>query len=184
MERNTEKNQIQGLQEKVLCKQQEEILLILLEINLQPLKPDLVSEMYKTKIDTKTLNNTLLNITKILDANGDTYNDSLPIAINPIRFTYEDEEKQKTFKTENKIDENATAEETFYKLKEKYEIENSDETEVRKIMGLRYEIALQGYSSTKTVKLADNISSLSVNQLNDGKETNSLELPNFSRANT
>ncbi len=124
-------------------------------------------EMYKTKIDTKTLNNTLLNITKILDANGDTYNDSLPIAINPIRFTYEDEEKQKTFKTENKIDENATAEETFYKLKEKYEIENSDETEVRKIMGLRYEIALQGYSSTKTVKLADNISSLSVNQLNE-----------------
>lgn len=43
-------------------------------------------ELYKTKIDTETLNNTLLKITCVLEKNGDKYQDSLPIKIEPFTF--------------------------------------------------------------------------------------------------
>lgn len=44
-------------------------------------------ELYKTKIDTETLNNTLLKITNVLEKNQDRYKDSLPIKIEPFSFT-------------------------------------------------------------------------------------------------
>lgn len=43
-------------------------------------------ELYKTKIDTDTLNNTLLKVTKVLEKNGDNYIDLLPIKIEPFLF--------------------------------------------------------------------------------------------------
>lgn len=45
-------------------------------------------ELYKTKIDTETLNNTLLKITQVLEKNGDKYNDSIPIKIEPFEYTW------------------------------------------------------------------------------------------------
>ena len=44
-------------------------------------------ELYKTKIDTETLNNTLLKITQVLEKNGDSYSDLLPIKIEPFSFS-------------------------------------------------------------------------------------------------
>ena len=38
-------------------------------------------ELYKTKIDTEELNNTLLKIANVLEKNEDTYKDSLPIKL-------------------------------------------------------------------------------------------------------
>lgn len=118
-------------------------------------------ELYKSKIDSKTLNDTILRIVKVLEKNGDKYADNFPITINPFSFTQDTEEKQKKWKKSNKISENATAEEVFYKFKEKYEIENENIEEIRKIIAIRYEISQQGYSSTKSVQIAENISLLS-----------------------
>ena len=41
------------------------------------------AEIYKTKIDTQTLNNSLLLFAKTLEQNGDKYTDTFPITINP-----------------------------------------------------------------------------------------------------
>ncbi len=123
-------------------------------------------ELYKTKIDTQTLNNTLLKMTQILEANGDAYVDSLPIQIEPFTFTIA-EEKQKQWKEENKIEENKTAEECFQILKEKYDIRNENIQEARRIMTLRYYIAQNGYSSTRSVELASNLKETTIAQLSE-----------------
>ena len=43
----------------------------------------------------------------------------------------------------------------FNKFKEKYSIENTDISEVRKIMAIRYAITTVGYSSTKALQIAE-----------------------------
>ena len=123
-------------------------------------------ELYKTKIDKKTLNEALLKIAQLLETNGDAYIDELPIKVEPFEFTV-GEEAAKTWKKENKISEEKTAEECFYILKQKYEIENENIQETRKIMTLRYHIANVGYSSTKSVEIASNIGETSLAQISE-----------------
>ncbi len=123
-------------------------------------------ELYKTKIDTQTLNKTLLKITQILEKNGDAYVDSLPIQIEPFAFTI-GEESQKEWKEKNKIEENKTAEECFNILKEKYEITNENLQEARKIMTLRYAISQNGYSSIRSVELASGLKETTIAELSE-----------------
>lgn len=123
-------------------------------------------ELYKTKIDNQTLNNALLKITQVLEKNGDSYVDTLPITIKPFAFTIQ-EDSQKKWKKENNLEEDKTAEECFYALKEKYKIKNENLQETRKIMTLRYYIAQNGYSNTRPVELATNISQTSVAEVNE-----------------
>lgn len=124
-------------------------------------------ELYKSKVDNETLNEAILKMIKVLEENEDTFTDTLPITLEPYGFTLEDEEAAKKWKEKNKLDKNLTAEECFYKLQEKYKITNQDLSEVRKIMGIRYEIAQAGYSSTKSVVIAKDISRASANQFNE-----------------
>ncbi len=114
-------------------------------------------ELYKTKIDTETLNSTLLKIANVLEQNNSTYINNLPININPFSFNFSDEEKEKKWKRSNKLDENLSCEEVFYKLKEKYKVKNENIEEARKIIAMRYHISEEGYSSTKSVVIAQNI---------------------------
>ncbi len=138
-------------------------------------------EIYKSKIDTKTLNDTLLRVANVLEQNNSKYINDFPITVNPFAFTYNDQEKEKKWKKANKIDENLSAEETFYKFKEKYEIENENVEEAIKIMAIRYQIALEGYSSTKSVTIAQNISVESVHIFNEQNDlfpgVNIVEIP-------
>ena len=97
-------------------------------------------ELNKTKIDNQTLNQTILKLIELLEKNQDKYVDNLPITTEPYDFTYKEKEKQNKWKKENNIDENATAEEAFKKLKEKYDIQEEDVKKARKIMVVRYEI--------------------------------------------
>lgn len=124
-------------------------------------------DLYKTKVDNQTLNNTILNIINILEKNGDKYNDNLPITVEPFAFTSDDEEYLKNWKKKNKINENASAEDCFYALKEKYEIQSNNIQETRKIMAIRYEISQNGYSSTKAVEICKNLSRASSMELSE-----------------
>ncbi len=138
-------------------------------------------EIYKSKIDNKTLNDTLLRVANVLEQNNSKYINDFPITVNPFVFTYTDKEKEIKWKKSNKIDENLTAEETFYKYKEKYEIENENVEEAIKIMAMRYQISLEGYSSTKSVTIAQNISVESVHIFNEQNDLfpgiNIVEIP-------
>ena len=118
-------------------------------------------EIYKSKIDSKTLNDTLLEVVKILEANGDTYKDEFPVKLNPIEYTI-DEEKRENWLKANKLSEDLTAEELLTKYKEKYEIKNDDIEEIRKIIAIRYGIEKEGYSSMSAYTISQNISTKSV----------------------
>ncbi len=52
-------------------------------------------ELYKSKIDTQTLNETILKVANVLEAHQSKYIDDFPITINPFTFTYNDERKRK-----------------------------------------------------------------------------------------
>lgn len=127
-------------------------------------------EIYKTKIDNNTLNATLLRAIKVIEEHGSKFIDNFPITINPFAFTYNDSGKEANWKKANKIDENLSAEETFYKFKEKYKIENDNIEETRKIIAVRYQIAQEGYSSTKSVIIAQNISEECMHIFNEQNE--------------
>ncbi len=115
-------------------------------------------EMYKTKLDTKVLNETALKIINTLETNGDSYTDTFPIKIDPFEYTFTSDEKKKTWLETYDLEENTTAEEAFYYFKDKYDIENEDVSEVRKILVIRYRISSEGYSSTKSLTISSNIS--------------------------
>ena len=115
-------------------------------------------EMYKTKLDNDVLNDTILKIINTLEQNEDKYTDTLPIKINPFEFTFSSEEKKnKWLKTYN-LDSETTAEEAFNYLKNRYKIKNENEEEVRKILVIRYRISSEGYSTTKSLTISNNIS--------------------------
>ncbi len=113
-------------------------------------------ELYKSKIDTNALNDSILNIIQVLEKYNVSYVDSFPIKIDPFEYTIVDTNLS-NWKSNNGIDENATAEETFYKFKDKYKIQNTDISEIRKIIAIRYAIVQEGYSSTKSLTIAKDI---------------------------
>ena len=119
-------------------------------------------EIYKSKIDQQTLNNTLLEVTKVLEAHNDQYKDKFPVTIEPLSFNMESQEQINSWLKANKLEENLTPEQVINKYKEKYEIKNEDIKEVRKIIGLRYGIEKEGYTSMSAYVISNNISKESV----------------------
>ena len=115
-------------------------------------------EIYKTKADDATLNNAIEKMVQILEENKDSYIDHFPINVNPYSFTYTSEESQKLWKKSNNIDEKFSAEQVFNYYKEKYGVTESDSAKAKKIIAVRYEITRNGYSTTKSVKIASSIS--------------------------
>lgn len=113
-------------------------------------------ELYKSKIDTDTLNESILNIVEVLEKYQVSYTDSFPISIEPFSFKIEGD-KLASWKEANKLDDNSTAEEAFYYFKNKYKIKNESIVETRKILAIRYQITQEGYSSTKALTIAKDI---------------------------
>ena len=123
--------------------------------------------LYKTKVNNETLNTTILKLLNILSTNGDSYVDNFLIDVNPYRFKLEEEESQKKWKKANNIDEDATAEEAFNYFKNKYDIASDNVEDIRKILVIRYEMSYKGYSSTKSIEIASNISRQSLEQIKE-----------------
>ncbi len=124
-------------------------------------------EIYKTKLDSKILNETALRIVNTLEQNGDSYTDTLPIKVNPFEYNFSNEERKKKWLANYKLDENTTPEEAFNYLKKKYDIENEDPLEARKILVIRYRISSEGYSATKSLTISNNISRKSALEFNE-----------------
>lgn len=114
--------------------------------------------LYKTKVSNQTLNETILRLINLLSKNGDKYVDNFLVDVNPYRFKLTEEESQRKWKKANNIDENATPEEVFNYFRNKYEVTEENVEDARKIISIRYEISYQGYSNTKSIQIAENIS--------------------------
>lgn len=118
--------------------------------------------LYRTTTDNKQLNENIKNIIEVLEQNGDQYIDNLILSVEPFGFTTDNEDAIAKWKKNNSIDESYSAEQCFYSLKDKYQIECDDVVQTRKIMAIRYEITLKGFSNIKPVEIASNISKNSV----------------------
>lgn len=74
----------------------------------------------KANLPKANINEIALTVLNVIERNGDIYKDEIPILINPIRFTYADDEAN--WKTKYNIPVNLTAEEAFKKIRIDYKI--------------------------------------------------------------
>ncbi len=72
----------------------------------------------KTDIPQETFNDLAISVINIIEQNGDTYKDEIPVLINPIRFAFREDELN--WKRKYGISDNATAKEAFLKLRSDY----------------------------------------------------------------
>lgn len=127
-------------------------------------------EMYKSKTDDEQLNNSILLMTNILEANGNEYIDNFPISIDPFEFHFETEDELINWKKTYKIPDAASAEEAFYLFRDKYKINNENVKEIRQILAIRYAITTIGYSGTRSIKISKEISRESAVQLQENSQ--------------
>lgn len=123
-------------------------------------------ELYKTKTDNESLNNTILKMVKLLESNNDSYTNNFPITAD-YKFTLSSDEAIQNWKKQYNISEKASAKDCVYRFRDKYEISNTDMQDVLKIIAIKYEITTKGYSSTKSIKIAEDISKTSAIQFNE-----------------
>lgn len=122
-------------------------------------------ELYKTKSDDETLNNCILNLVNLLQQYEESYPDNFPIDSNK-QFTIEGEELEDWLE-EYKLSSNASADDAINYFIKKYSITNENWEDIRKIMAIRYEITTKGYSSTKSITIAENVSKEVIAQISE-----------------
>ena len=128
-------------------------------------------ELYKTKIDTKELNYTILNTINILEKNSDKYFDNFPITVNPTEYTFDSSEKTVSWLENNNLEKNLTAEQVLEKYFEKYELKEFEISDARKIIAVRYGIEKNGYTSMRAYIISENISEQSVLEFEEKKNS-------------
>lgn len=126
-------------------------------------------EIYKSKIETKELNNTILQVINILEKNSDKVIDNFPITINPTQYTFSDNENTIKWLKNNNLSLSLTPEEALNKFIEKYELKDFNIEDARKIIAVRYGIEKNGYTSMRAYVISQNISEQSVLELEETK---------------
>lgn len=94
-------------------------------------------------------NNVLLNLVSLLEKNNENIVDDFPISkTKPYIFLLDGSEtKEKRWKEDMGLDKTLTAEEAFYKLRNKFDIDDSlSDEEARKILSIRCELYKKRYS--------------------------------------
>lgn len=124
-------------------------------------------QIFKTKASEEEVNNSMIVLAEILEKNGDKYIDDFPISVNPFQYHFDSEKELNAWKEEFDIAPEASPEEAFYVLKDEYEVAEEDIVKARKILGLKYTIKKEGYSSTKALEVAANVSRASALEINE-----------------
>lgn len=112
-------------------------------------------ELYKTKTDSQTLNNCILNLTNLLKQYNVSYPDNFPINENK-EFTISGEDLDKWLK-KYKLSSTSSTDEVISYFIEKYDITNEKWEDIKKILAIRYEISTKGYSNTKSLNISTNV---------------------------
>lgn len=114
-------------------------------------------ELYKIKSDDENLNKCILNLIKLFEEYEVKYPDNFPVSQDCTSYTIEGEELTKWL-TKYKLNEGTSPEEAVKSFIKKYDIKSENIEEARKIISIRYEITTKGYSSTRSLELAENVS--------------------------
>jgi penicillin-binding protein 2 len=120
------------------------------------------------------INDILLSVVNVLSKNGDEYVDSLPISAKKYKFTYKDsetitkEDKIKAFKEKYEIPLSADGKKALKYLAKRYKLDDRyTYEEIRKIVGMRYELEVRGLAFGAPVTIANDVSMDTVSVLKE-----------------
>lgn len=128
-------------------------------------------ELYKVKVDTNEQNLSLFKLIQILYSNNDKIYSTFPINDNLDGFNFSDIDEEKKWKKEMKIKEDYSFEQVIdyyiklYNLKEY----SSDPIMQKRIIQIKYEANLNGYSMFNSSVIAKDISDKSLAQIEEKK---------------
>lgn len=129
-------------------------------------------EFYRTKVGTDLTNDAIRDLVDILVSNGDSVYSTFPINDSLDDFSDEyiqDEDTRKSFLTGIKLSEDATFSDVIEYYTKLYAIENYSYEDKIKIIKVKYEANLNGYSLFNSAIIAKNISKNSVAQIEELK---------------
>lgn len=128
-------------------------------------------QLYKVRVDTKQQNDGLLQLVEILNENSDKVYSTFPINDNLDGFNFQTVEDEKEWKNEVGLDENLTFDEVIDSYIKKYdlsEFSNNRKNQI-KIIEIKYEANLNGYSLFNSATIAKDISQKSVAKIGEEK---------------
>ena len=129
-------------------------------------------EFYRTKVGTDLTNNAIKVLVDILESNGDSVYSTFPINNSLDNFSdeyLEDEELKNTFLSKIKLDSSASFNDVIDYYTKLYAIEDFEYEDKIKIIKVKYEANLNGYSLFNSAIIAKNISKNSVAQIEEQK---------------
>ena len=115
-------------------------------------------ELYKVNVTVEEQNEALVKLIKILEQNSDEIFSSFPINDNNSDFNFETKEEEKKWKEEMGFDEKLDFNQIIEKYIDRYELEKYDRATQIKLIKLKYEGNLYGYSLFNSATIAKNIS--------------------------
>lgn len=124
----------------------------------------------KLYADEAELNNTSLRLIYLLEKTGDKWDDSLPVELKDdgYRFKEKSVEAVSELKEYAGLPADATAARCVSALKEKYEVPDGyTDAQLRKVLSVRYGMALKGYANNKPYVFAEDISRAAMNAVSE-----------------
>lgn len=128
-------------------------------------------ELYKVRVSTKGQNDGILRLVEILNENSDKVYSTFPVNDDLNGFNFENEEDEQKWKKEMKLDSNLTFDQVIDKYIEKYELQDYSDNRLNqiKMIEIKYEANLNGYSLFNSATIAKDISQKSVAKIGEEK---------------
>jgi len=127
-------------------------------------------KIQKTNISNEEINGVLLKLFKIFDEEKYIITDTLPITTTePFSYTFKNyEEKNKWFENNKGLNKEMSAEDVLNYYKENYSItQDLNPFELRRLVGIRYEMKKNGFSINQAFVLAEDVSAIVVSKIKE-----------------
>lgn len=128
-------------------------------------------ELYKVRVSTKEQNDGILRLVEILNENSDKVYSTFPVNDDLNGFNFENTEEEQKWKKEMKFDSTLTFDQVIDKYIEKYELQDYSDNRLNqiKMIEIKYEANLNGYSLFNSATIAKDISQKSVAKIGEEK---------------
>lgn len=128
-------------------------------------------ELYKVRVNTKEQNDGILRLVEILNENSDKVYSTFPVNDDLNGFNFENTEEEQKWKKEMKLDSTLTFDQVIDKYIEKYELQDYSDNRLNqiKMIEIKYEANLNGYSLFNSATIAKDISQKSVAKIGEEK---------------
>ena len=128
-------------------------------------------ELYKVRVSTKEQNDGILRLVEILNENSDKVYSTFPVNDDLNGFNFENTEEEQKWKKEMKLDSTLTFDQVIDKYIEKYELQDYSDNRLNqiKMVEIKYEANLNGYSLFNSATIAKDISQKSVAKIGEEK---------------